>query len=152
MGSLSTPGPNGRDGERSTPLRVDETPAHTRPRAIQGKPVEPKVHGAFAVAVETLDVADEVTACDPLDGDPRRKTTGPFRVSASGPPAMEPVPDTSGKLLIPWAPLGLTARRGCGLDFFASLPTIRSAAKTDAPPKGLKRHDSSGPSGALWSP
>lgn len=99
---------------RCTTLSTDETPAHTLPRAIQGKPVEPKGHGAFAAAVEALDVAGDVTACDPLGGAPRWKTTGPFRVSASGHPAMKAAPDTSGKLSIPWGPWAYlnTGRRG----------------------------------------
>lgn len=43
----------------------------TRDHRIQGKPVEPKVHGAFAAAVEALDVAGDVTACDPLGSQSR---------------------------------------------------------------------------------
>lgn len=51
-------------------FRTNKTPVHTRPRAIQWKPVEPEVHGAFAVAVEALNVASDVTTCDPLGGAP----------------------------------------------------------------------------------
>jgi len=68
----------------------------TSPHETKGDPREsadPEVHGAFAAVVEALNVASDMTACDPLGGVPRRKTTGPFRVSASGHPALEPVPD-----------------------------------------------------------
>jgi hypothetical protein len=47
---------------RRATLRTDETPAHTRPRAIRGKPVEPEVYDVLAVAIEARDM----TGCDPF--------------------------------------------------------------------------------------
>ena len=91
---------------RGSTFRANETPAHTRPRAIQGKPVEPEVYSALAAAVEALDVAGDVTTCDPLGGAPLWKMTGAFRVSASGHPVMKATPDATAELSIPlghWA-------------------------------------------------
>ena len=92
---------------RYSPIPPPHTPNRpdTNPHATKGdpwEPVEPKVRGASAAPVEALDVAGDVTACDPFGGAPRRKMTGPFCVSASGHPEMKAARDTSGKLSIPW--------------------------------------------------